>query len=206
MAKVEVRKVCDTEEATRRRSTPRGSICPTTLVRSLPIDGAGGRRPAVRESIRRTRVAPCARCAMRAMQNHPVALDPHHLPLPLPVRRVPAGFSSPADDYLDGRPSAVKTARQRRPAVGFQVSRRIRVCGLDPMSDGPILGTGGTTAGRSGRSTTGGSPTGGRARSDGPPTGSPTTRPLSGGSICKVSAPRLRQACKLEYVSRARRP
>jgi hypothetical protein len=53
-----------------------------------------------------------ARCAMRAMQNHPVALDPHHLPLPLPVRRVPAGFSSPADDYLDGRPAGT-SARGR---------------------------------------------------------------------------------------------
>ena len=33
---------------------------------------------------------------------HPVALDPDHLPLPLLGRLLPAGFPSPADDYLDG--------------------------------------------------------------------------------------------------------
>ena len=33
---------------------------------------------------------------------HPVPLDPAALPVPLLGRLVPAGFPSPADDYLDG--------------------------------------------------------------------------------------------------------
>lgn len=33
---------------------------------------------------------------------HPVALDPAALPVPLLGRLLPAGFPSPADDYLDG--------------------------------------------------------------------------------------------------------
>ena len=33
---------------------------------------------------------------------HPVALDPARLRVPLLGRLVPAGFPSPADDYLDG--------------------------------------------------------------------------------------------------------
>ncbi len=33
---------------------------------------------------------------------HPVPLDPRTLPLPLLGRLLPAGFPSPADDYLDG--------------------------------------------------------------------------------------------------------
>ena len=33
---------------------------------------------------------------------HPVPLDPTALPVPLLGRLVPAGFPSPADDYLDG--------------------------------------------------------------------------------------------------------
>lgn len=33
---------------------------------------------------------------------HPAALDPVPLPLPLLGRLVPAGFPSPADDYLEG--------------------------------------------------------------------------------------------------------
>jgi DNA polymerase V len=33
---------------------------------------------------------------------YPVALDPEPLPLPLLGRLVPAGFPSPADDYLEG--------------------------------------------------------------------------------------------------------
>ena len=33
---------------------------------------------------------------------HPVPLDPAVLPIPLLGRLVPAGFPSPADDYLDG--------------------------------------------------------------------------------------------------------
>ncbi len=33
---------------------------------------------------------------------HPAALDPAALPVPLLGRLLPAGFPSPADDYLDG--------------------------------------------------------------------------------------------------------
>ena len=33
---------------------------------------------------------------------HPAALDPASLPVPLLGRLLPAGFPSPADDYLDG--------------------------------------------------------------------------------------------------------
>jgi DNA polymerase V len=36
------------------------------------------------------------------MLPQPAALDPPSLPLPLLSRLVPAGFPSPADDYLDG--------------------------------------------------------------------------------------------------------
>ena len=36
------------------------------------------------------------------MVPRPAALDPSPLPLPLLGRLVPAGFPSPADDYLDG--------------------------------------------------------------------------------------------------------
>ena len=36
------------------------------------------------------------------MLPRPAALDPPGLPLPLLGRLVPAGFPSPADDYLDG--------------------------------------------------------------------------------------------------------
>ena len=33
---------------------------------------------------------------------HPAALDPAALPVPLLGRLLPAGFPTPADDYLDG--------------------------------------------------------------------------------------------------------
>jgi DNA polymerase V len=48
----------------------------------------------------------------------PVALDPDHLPVPLLGRLVPAGFPSPADDYLDGE---IDLARYliERPAATF---------------------------------------------------------------------------------------
>src|SRR3954469_7894059 len=36
------------------------------------------------------------------MHSYPVALDPEPMPLPLLGRLIPAGFPSPADDYLDG--------------------------------------------------------------------------------------------------------
>ncbi len=39
---------------------------------------------------------------MNKTMPYPVALDPAPLPLPLLGRRVPAGFPSPADDYLEG--------------------------------------------------------------------------------------------------------
>jgi DNA polymerase V len=39
---------------------------------------------------------------MNAMLLHPAALDPAPLSLPLLGRLVPAGFPSPADDYLEG--------------------------------------------------------------------------------------------------------
>lgn len=40
--------------------------------------------------------------ASRRPQLHPVPLDPCALPVPLLGRFLPAGFPSPADDYLDG--------------------------------------------------------------------------------------------------------
>src|SRR3712207_9385151 len=39
---------------------------------------------------------------MNTLMLHTVALDPTPLPLPLIGRLVPAGFPSPADDYLEG--------------------------------------------------------------------------------------------------------
>jgi DNA polymerase V len=52
------------------------------------------------------------------MLARPTALDPPPLPLPLVGRRVPAGFPSPADDYLEGE---IDLARYliERPAATF---------------------------------------------------------------------------------------
>jgi len=49
---------------------------------------------------------------------HPVALDPARLPLPLLGRLLPAGFPSPADDYLEGE---IDLSRHliERPAATF---------------------------------------------------------------------------------------
>lgn len=49
---------------------------------------------------------------------HPVALDPPPLPLPLVGRMVPAGFPSPADDYLDGEIDLARLLVER-PAATF---------------------------------------------------------------------------------------
>ena len=49
---------------------------------------------------------------------HPVALDAPGLPVPLVGRLVPAGFPSPADDYLDGEID-LGTYLIERPAATF---------------------------------------------------------------------------------------
>lgn len=49
---------------------------------------------------------------------HAVAPDPLPLPLPLAGRMVPAGFPSPADDYLDGEIDLARLLVER-PAATF---------------------------------------------------------------------------------------
>lgn len=49
---------------------------------------------------------------------HAVALDPSPLPLPLAGRMVPAGFPSPADDYLEGEIDLARLLVER-PAATF---------------------------------------------------------------------------------------
>ncbi len=51
---------------------------------------------------------------MNAMLLRP-ALDPGSLPLPLLGRLVPAGFPSPADDYLEGEVDLTARSSSARP-------------------------------------------------------------------------------------------
>ena len=52
------------------------------------------------------------------MRPPPVARDPGSLPLPLLGRGVPAGFPSPADDYLEGEVDLARLLIER-PAATF---------------------------------------------------------------------------------------
>ena len=67
------------------------------------------------------------------MRLHPAALDPLPLPLPLLGRRIPAGFPSPADDYLDGEIDLGRYLIERPAATFF-----LRVAGHS-MSGADIL-------------------------------------------------------------------
>lgn len=71
----------------------------------------------------------------RRVTLHPVAFDPAAPPLPLPLagRTVPAGFPSPADDYLDGEID-LSAYLIERPAATFLM----RVAG-DSMKGAGIL-------------------------------------------------------------------
>ena len=73
--------------------------------------------------------------AARRVTLHPVALDPAALPVlvPLAGRPVPAGFPSPADDYLDGEID-LSAYLIERPAATFLM----RVAG-DSMKGAGIL-------------------------------------------------------------------
>ena len=64
---------------------------------------------------------------------HSVPLDPSSLPVPLLGRLVPAGFPSPADDYLDGEID-LATYLIERPAATFMM----RVSG-ESMKEAGIL-------------------------------------------------------------------
>ncbi len=66
---------------------------------------------------------------------HPVPLDPAVLPVPLLGRLVPAGFPSPADDYLDGEIDLSRYLIER-PAATFLM----RIVGESMRSAGILDG------------------------------------------------------------------